>query len=87
MGSRHIVDVYGKWFQSAFYFCAKYCVAGPNAIEPSFESKFVRMQYAGNNRFHLAYMRHTGEWIELYMDQTVDECLAAVKDDPNFTVS
>lgn len=83
----YIVDIYGKWFQSAFYFCAKYCCPGPNAISPSFELKFARMQYAGNNHFHLAFMRHTGEWIELYTDQTVDECLTAVKDDPNFTVS
>ena|SRR5437879_3969209 len=82
----YIVDIYGKWYHSAFYFCAKYCVAGPNAIEPSFEAKFARMQYADNNRFHLSFMRHTGEWIELYTDQTVDECLAAIQDDPWFAL-
>ena len=82
----YIVDIYGKWYHSAFYFCTKYCCPGPNAISPSFEAKFARMQYAGNNRFHLAFMRHTGEWIELYTDQTVDECLAAVKDDPWFAL-
>jgi hypothetical protein len=83
----YIVDIYGKWFHSAFYFCTKYCCPGPNAIAPSFESKFARMQYAGNNRFHLAFMRYTEEWVEIYADQTVDECLAAVRDDPYFTVS
>jgi hypothetical protein len=82
----YIVDVYGKWFHSTFYFCTKYCCPGPNAISPSFESKFARMQYAGNNRFHLAFMRYTGEWIELYTDQTVDECLTSIKDEPYFVL-
>jgi len=82
-----MVDIYSKWYHSYFYLCSKYCCPSPDALEPSFEHKFARMQYAGNNRFHLSFMRHTGEWIELYMDQTVDECLAAVKDDPNFTVN
>src|SRR5229473_6417395 len=43
----YIVDIYGKWYQRAFYFCAKYCVPGPNAMVPDFEAKFARMQYAG----------------------------------------
>src|SRR5947207_570357 len=83
----YIVDIYGKWYHSAFYFCTTYCCPGPNAISPSFESKFARMQYAGKDRFHLSFMRHNGEWVELYTDQTVDECLTAIKDDPWFTVS
>ncbi len=28
---------------------------------PDFEAKFARMQYAGKGRFHLAFMRHTGQ--------------------------
>ena len=82
----YIVDIYGKWYHSAFYFCATYCVPGPNAIVPSFEAKFARMQYAGNQRFHLSYMRYTEQWVELYTDQTVDECLAAIRDDPYFAL-
>ena len=69
----------------AFYFCAQYRVAGPNPIEPSFEAKFARMQYAGNQRFHLSYMRYTGQWIQLYTDLTVDECIETIRDDPNFS--
>src|ERR1700676_1150401 len=34
----YIVDIYGKWYHKAFYFCAKYCVPGPNAIVPDFEA-------------------------------------------------
>ncbi len=81
----YIVNIYGKLYHKAFYFSAEYRVAGPNPIEPSFEVKFARMQYAGNHRFHLSYMRHTGQWIQLYTDLTVDECIETVRDDPNFS--
>src|SRR3989440_5641019 len=80
----YIVDIYGKWHQKAFYFSAEYRVAGPNPIEPSFEAKFARMQYAGNQRFHLSYMRYTGQWIQLYTDLTVDECIETIRDEPFF---
>ena len=80
----YIADIYGKWYHSYFYFCAKYCVPGPNAIVPDFEAKFARMEYAGSSRFNLAFMRHNGEWVPLYSDLSVDDCLAAVKDEPYF---
>jgi hypothetical protein len=78
----YIVDIYGKWYHKAFYFCADYRVAGPNPREPSFEAKFARMQYAGNRRFQLSFMRHTGQWIQLYTDLMVDECIETIRDDP-----
>ncbi len=83
----YIVDIYGKWYHKAFYFCADYRVAGPNPIEPDFEAKFARVQYAGNRRFHLSFMRHTGQWIQLYTDLTVDECIETIRDDPCFSLS
>jgi hypothetical protein len=80
----YIVDIYGKWYQRYFYICATYHVPGPNAAVSSFEAKFARMEYAGNNRFHLSFMRHTGQWIELYTDLPLDECLMSVRDEPFF---
>ena len=80
----YIVDIYGKWYHCYFYLCATYRVPGPNATVPSFEAKFARMEYAGNNRFHLSFMRHTGQWIELYMGIALDECLASIRDEPFF---
>ena len=35
-------------------------------------------------RFNLAFMRHTGQWVELYDALTVDECLKAIQDDTWF---
>jgi hypothetical protein len=80
----YIIDIYGKWYRNYFYFCSTYHVSGPNAIAPTFEDKFARLEYVGPNQFNLAYMRHTGQWFELYTDQTLEECLIAIKDEPHF---
>lgn len=80
----YIIDIYTKWYRSYFYFCATYAVPHPDAISPTFESKFARITYVGMERFTLAAMRHTGEWIELYHDQSIDHCLEAITADPWF---
>lgn len=80
----YIVDIYSKWYRNYFYFCTKYCCPGPNAISPYFEAKFARMEYVGNDRFNLSYMRHTGQWWEIYTGLSADECLAAISDEPHF---
>ncbi len=43
----YIVDIYTKWYRHYFYFCAEYCVPTPNALMPSFEARFARMEYIG----------------------------------------
>ncbi|MGO9738244.1 MAG: hypothetical protein ACLPVO_12550 [Desulfomonilaceae bacterium] len=42
------------------------------------------MAYIGNERFNLAYMRHTGNWNEIYYYLSVEECLTAIRDEPHF---
>ena len=80
----YIVDIYTKWFRSYFYFCATYRSPGPRAITPSFEVRFARLEYVGAKRFSLSFMRHTGQWWELYPDLSLEECLAAIRDEPYF---
>ena len=80
----YIIDIYTKWYRHYFYFCAKYCVPGPNAMAPDFEAKFARLEYAGHNSFNLSYRRYTEEWIEVYPSLSLDECLNAIRDDPLF---
>jgi hypothetical protein len=80
----YITDIYTKWYRSYFYFCSTYCCPGPNAVSPSFESCFARLEYAGHGRFNLSFMRHTGKWWEMYTDFSVDDCLAAIRDEPPF---
>jgi hypothetical protein len=63
---------------------ARYNSPGPNAIAPFFEAKFARMEYARDGRFSLAFMRYTGQWIELFQDLSLDECLSRIRADPMF---
>ena len=77
-------SIFGKWYASYFYLCEKYACPGPCAISPFFESKFARMKYAGSNRFHLSYMRHTGQWFEVYQNLSSDECLKHIRAEPSF---
>ena len=80
----YIVDLSTKWYRSYFYFCSRYAVSGPNAIVPFFDAKFARLEYIGGDRFSLSAMRHNGQWMEIFPDLSLDECLAAVRDDPWF---
>ena len=81
----YIADIYIKWYRHSFYFCAKYNVPGPNAIAPFFEAKFARLEYVKDNRFNMAFMRYTGnEWVEVYSDLSLEQCLTAVENDPFF---
>ena len=80
----YAIDIDGKWYRNYFYFFSTYACPGPNALSPTFESKFARMEYVGNDKFNLAYMRHTDQWFELFTDQSLDDCLKAIRDDPWF---
>ncbi len=80
----YIVDMYAKRHQSFFYFCAVYRCPAPNAISEFFESRFARLEYMGNERFSLSYMRHTGQWAVLLTGLTLDECLESIRDEPHY---
>jgi hypothetical protein len=81
----YLVDIYSKWRGPFFYFCSKYCSPAPHAVSPSFESKFARLQYAGDGRFNLAYCRHTGQWWEVAQLLSLEECLARIEGGGIFT--
>jgi hypothetical protein len=80
----YIEDIATKWVRSFFYFYALYRSAGPYALGGQFEAKFARLTYLGGDHFNLAAQRYTGEWIEIFPDLTLDECLDAVRNDPWF---
>src|SRR5438067_11423408 len=78
----YVTDLYTKWHRSYLYLYATFACPGPNALFPSFEAPFTRLEYAGGNRFNLAYMRHTGKWQEVYPRLTLDEAMAGIRDEP-----
>lgn len=81
----YITDITIKWIGSTCYIISIYACPGPNAITPTFETKFARMEFVGNANFALSFMRHTGKWIVLFERLAVDECLQAIQNDPWFT--
>ena len=81
----YLVDISCKWRGPFFYFCSQYCSPGPRALSPFFESKFARLQYAGDERFNLAYFRHTGLWWEIAQLLSLEECLSEIEAGGLFT--
>jgi hypothetical protein len=77
-----IVDIYTKWYRNCFYFCVKY-KCPPDAHRQSFENKFVRLEYLGNDEFQYSHMRHTGKWNPTFK-MTTDECLKHVTSEVPF---
>ncbi len=80
----YVTDIQAKWFRNCFYFVSIYACPGPNALSPTFESKFARMEPLGDGAFALSFIRHNGEWVELYDAILLDDCMRAIRDDPWF---
>jgi len=85
-GFNYTIDVYPKWYRNYFYFCTMCKSESPNAIKEEYEDKFARLKYIEENKFDLSYMRHTGQWFELYSDITFDQALEIIEKDPNFMI-
>src|SRR4051812_14448977 len=43
----YLTGISGKWHRSFFYLVGHYASPGPNALSPTFDSKFTRLEYAG----------------------------------------
>jgi len=80
----YIEDIFTKWRGRYFYFMAKYASPAPNRISPFFEIGFARLEFIGDNRFDLAYFRHTGKWWPVFSGLTVDEALNLVRSEDIF---
>ena len=81
----YVSDIKAKWIRNFFYFISVYTCPRPNAIEPTFESKFARMEPLGNDTFAQYAMRYTGtEWVGVFDALLVDECMKAISDDEWF---
>ena len=80
----YLVDIYSTWYRNYFYFCSKYNCPGPNAIATSFDIKWARMEYVGNDKFNVSYMRHTEKWAEVFQDISMTDCLKAITEEPYF---
>lgn len=82
----YVTDIFTRWFRGYLYFCATYTYAEPDALSPGFERRFARLEYAGGENFHMAFLRHTGVWYEVYRDVPLDRALVTVRDDGYFGI-
>jgi len=80
----YITDITTKWLGSKCYLVSVYACPGSNAISPTLETNFARMEYVGDGKFALSFMRHTEQWVQLHVRLSVDECMKAIQDDPWF---
>jgi len=80
----YVIGLSTKWHGRFFYLVATYACPGPNALSPTFESPFARLEHTATGRFNLAFMRHTGKWHPLFAGLTLDECLDRIRNDPWF---
>lgn len=80
----YITDITLKRHGLTLFLVAVYACPGPNAISPTFEERFARLRPAAGGKYDLSFMRHTGQWVELFQGRTLDECLREISDDPWF---
>lgn len=78
----YITDIGAKWYGNYFYFFTTYACPGPNALSPTFEWRFARMEPLRDGKLALYAMRYTGkEWVGVLDALSVDECMKAINDD------
>lgn len=62
-GFNYCVDILGKWHGNRYRFMQRYRNDRPDKyIEPEFVAPFARLECIGQDRFDLAYFRHTERW-------------------------
>ena len=80
-GFNYVIEIYTKWWRNYFYLCCKYHCPSPRAISEYFEDPFTRMEYVGDGKFNLSYMRYTGQWWQVYRDLTLEEATKTVEEE------
>ncbi len=81
----YITDIGVKWYRNNFYVFLIYACPSPNALEPTFETMFARMEPLVGGKFALYAMRYTGkEWVGVLDALSLDECLMAIRDNEWF---
>jgi hypothetical protein len=83
-GFNYIVDIYTLWRGRYFYLIAKYRNPRGDTRTEYFEVRTTRMEHVGNQRFNLAYMRHTDQWFEVFQSLTMAECLETIEKNEMF---
>ena len=81
----HLAEIKCKWHGNFLYFIACYKNAKIKINHFDCEEKFARLEYQENNKFSVAYFRHTGQWFNLNYNNGVSlrECFKMILEWPH----
>jgi hypothetical protein len=68
------------------YITAQWASPHPKAIAPTFETSEFRLEFVGNDRFAVAYMRHTEKFFTISTDLSFDQALECIRELPHFNL-
>ncbi len=80
----YIIDIYSSWYRNYFYICEKWKSDSEHRIKDEWESKFVRLEFTGENIFTFSYMRHTDTWWVIAENLTKEKCYEMIEKDSAF---
>lgn len=74
------VEIKCNWHRNFLYFIAYYKNVKIKMNNSEWEEKFARLEYQENNKFSIAYFRHTGKWHNLNCGNKVSlkECFKMI---------
>jgi hypothetical protein len=78
----YLVDIYTKWYRGYLYFYGKYKSVSTDRITDEFEVAFLRLTMTKKDICNISYMRHTGKWLLIACDLTLNACLEMIEDTP-----
>ena len=81
----HLAEIKCKWHGNFLYFIACYKNGKIKMSLSECEEKFVRLEYQKNNKFLIAYFRHTGQWHNLGYGNEISlkECFEMILELPH----
>lgn len=84
----HLINIYGKWYRNFYYIYQTFKCPPEGYNKEKFDMGLVRMRYVGDEKFDLAYFRHTGEWWDLPSSNnlTITEAINAIETEPWFQI-
>ena len=79
----HCIDIFGKWRGNHYSIMQKF-KTGKNAMVEYFDVGLARLEYYGQDRFNLAYFRHTGQWFTIFENISTEDAKKTILEDTWF---
>ena len=77
------INIHGDWRAGRYRFMQRFRSGMQHNAGFEFDAPFTRIDYKGPDKFDVYWMRHTGQWWQLYWGLTLDEAFRMILEDPN----